>query len=580
MNCMDDSQLKMIWFNCKGSGLLSSNDTTLECSFNKAEGEDVLTLFFSYKNKTSQIYENIVIFTSTTEPRFTANGQYLSDRIDLLNQTLTSSPAKIIFSDLKCTDDASYKCNITYQIRRTFKQHTVESHATQITVRVLPEKPQLTAFVNRSVISTPTSTATTTSMNTNTSLVIMEGDNITFVCSGNVGKPPGSFVFQMFRPGYILTNNYTNVITHTTTKDEMCFFLGISSLSIPIMSEDNQTIVRCIVDSSSADENLYEDSPTIEVVLQLIAVTAAAGVAFFLILLVGIRVLYKKRQQNIETNSEDNRQKEDTYAISQDGLYDKPGDRRHKHENNCEHYDVSNVISDSNNKPIASKDSNMLKCYPTPPGKSKSGGYESVVIDGDNPVLSTESNGCDCHAVEIVKQHNEKYMHSQKKDEETINTSPISPQPVEYAQVNEAKNDDMDKQTVNTSTERQERIKVESEERHKKKGENVDNTNTSKSSANSEYKKQRDNITAKIQQGNNDGSTRTVDNDENFDTTKYLRKQQTHGGRETSKRNDQTHTYTNQAYETDRNQSANEVSSQFRLFDGPNDDGERNHNAD
>lgn len=105
------------------------------CSFEKAEGEDVLTLFFSIKNKTSHIYEDIVVFTSSAEPRFTAKGQYLSKRINLPKQTLTSSPATITFFDLQCMDDASYKCSITYQIRSEFELHTVESNATHITVQ-------------------------------------------------------------------------------------------------------------------------------------------------------------------------------------------------------------------------------------------------------------------------------------------------------------------------------------------------------------------------------------------------------------------------------------------------------------
>ncbi|CAC5357731.1 unnamed protein product [Mytilus coruscus] len=124
-----------IFINENRSGLLGSNDTSLECSFNKAEGEDVLSLFFLYKNKTSHSYEDIVVFTSSAVPRLTAKGNYLSERIDLPKHTLSSSPAAITFSDLQCQDNARYKCRITYQIRRTFEKYTVESYATQINVQ-------------------------------------------------------------------------------------------------------------------------------------------------------------------------------------------------------------------------------------------------------------------------------------------------------------------------------------------------------------------------------------------------------------------------------------------------------------
>lgn len=58
------------------------------------------------------------------------------------------------------------------------------------------------------------------------------------------------------------------------------------------------------------------------------------------------------------------------------------------------------------------------------------------------------------------------------------------------------------------------------------------------------------------------------------------RKRQTYGGPETSTSNDQTNTYTNEAFEIEENQQADEISSQFRLFDRPQDDGGRTRNDD
>ncbi|CAG2235738.1 unnamed protein product [Mytilus edulis] len=213
-----------------------------------------------WNNKTSHIYEDIVVFTSSAVPRFTAKGQYLSKRIHLPKQTLTSSPATITFFDLQCMDDASYKCSITYQIRSEFELHTVESNATLITVQVLPDKPQLTVMVNRSTTLTQIH-ATAKSMS------VMNGDNVTFVCRGNVGKPPARFVFQQFLPGHILVNNYTNVLTKTSTVDGMCFYFGESNLSMQIINEDNQAIVRCIVSSILLKQTLHVDSPQIEIFL-------------------------------------------------------------------------------------------------------------------------------------------------------------------------------------------------------------------------------------------------------------------------------------------------------------------------
>lgn len=61
----------------------------------------------------------------------------------------------------------------------------------------------------------------------------------------------------------------------------------------------------------------------------------------------------------------------------------------------------------------------MLNCNARPGGKSNPGGYESVLIDGDLPILSPGSNGFDRAEVEIAKE----YMSHQKKEEDTTNAS-------------------------------------------------------------------------------------------------------------------------------------------------------------
>ncbi|XP_052069094.1 uncharacterized protein LOC127708287 isoform X4 [Mytilus californianus] len=192
-----------IFINENRSGLLGSNDTSLECSFNKAEGEDILSLFFLYKNKTSHSYEDIVVFTSSAVPRLTA--------------------------------------------------------------KVLPLKPQLTTFFNAS--TTPTQRAATrkSTRSTNSPLNIKEGDIVTFVCNGIVGNPPASFIFQKFRQGHILADIYANTTMQLNPIDDMCYFNGKSVLTIQVMSEDNQAIIRCIANSDLTEKSIYTDSPTIKV---------------------------------------------------------------------------------------------------------------------------------------------------------------------------------------------------------------------------------------------------------------------------------------------------------------------------
>lgn len=116
------------------SGLIGSNGTTLECLYNKEEKDDVLTLYLLYKNTTSDIYEEIVVFRPRAEPQLTLTGQYLLERVHLQNDLVTSSRASMTFYKIQCIDDAAYKCRITY-LDQFFQQYTVESEATTINVQ-------------------------------------------------------------------------------------------------------------------------------------------------------------------------------------------------------------------------------------------------------------------------------------------------------------------------------------------------------------------------------------------------------------------------------------------------------------
>lgn len=84
---------------------------------------------------------------------------------------------------------------------------------------------------------------------------------------------------------------------------------------------------------------------------------------------------------------------------------------------------LSVCFSNASNKHITSKDTNLLDCYTRPGGKFKPGGYESVVFEGDIPVLSTESKGFDREEVVIAKQPNTKNMDNQKREDEATKAS-------------------------------------------------------------------------------------------------------------------------------------------------------------
>ncbi|XP_071131767.1 myb-like protein X [Mytilus edulis] len=556
------------------------------------------------------------------------SGEYLHGRISMTNITQESTEATLIFNEIKCTDQNQYRCKVTYLNTNNDADKEI-SLPTTINVTVPPSKPDI-VFIKH----TPTDTILTSAYSTEqttTAEGIMEGDNISVACTGYVGRPPAKHVFQKYRSGNNVFMTYTATETSISETLENCSAYRKSNLIFLAMAEDNKAVIRCIVNSSMVKYDLlYADTAPLEVYYKSATPSKATDNNQ------DARQVTARLRQIKETDSEESDKKEDMYADLQDGVYDKSGETLYKKENNCEHYDKATDISNASNKHITSKDTKLLDCNTRPEGKFKPGGYESVLFEGDILVLSPESKGFDREEVGIAKQPNTKNMNNQKRGEEATNASPILPQLVEYAQINEAtklrninKHNDIDTQTVNRSAETQEdtqtvnrsaetqedtqivnrsaetqedtitvnrsaetqevtqtvnrsldtqedtqtvnrrqetqedtqtvnrspetqeRIKVESGERHIKKDENAVNNSTNKPLANSEEKKQIKSKTANLQQGINNTSTRTVDNVGYFDTTKYLGEQQTNGGQEIFKRNDQTNMYTNQAFETD-----------------------------
>ncbi|XP_063446590.1 uncharacterized protein LOC134726123 [Mytilus trossulus] len=121
--------------------------------------------------------------------------------------------------------------------------------------------------VDNKITSTPNSFYDLSSANkpTNVSPIIMEGNNITVRCSGNVGKPAGIFIFKKFRIDHISSINYNATTTETEKIPENCSYYRTSYLKFQVTAEDNLAVIRCIVVSPLARQDIYLDSEQVEV---------------------------------------------------------------------------------------------------------------------------------------------------------------------------------------------------------------------------------------------------------------------------------------------------------------------------
>lgn len=100
---------------------------------------------------------------------------------------------------------------------------------------------------------------------TNDSPIIMEGNNITVRCSGNVGGPAGIFIFKIYRIDHISSIDYNATTTEIEKIPENCSYYRTSYLTFQVTAEDNLAVIRCIVVSPLEGHAMFLDSEQVEV---------------------------------------------------------------------------------------------------------------------------------------------------------------------------------------------------------------------------------------------------------------------------------------------------------------------------
>ena len=87
---------------------------------------------------------------------------------------------------------------------------------------------------------------------------IEEGTNVTFICTGNVGKPAGKFKWTKYRGA--TSTVYNDAITTAVEIPGTCTFNGTSMLTIKIEAEDNNAVIKCEVEQELATSDMYQQS--------------------------------------------------------------------------------------------------------------------------------------------------------------------------------------------------------------------------------------------------------------------------------------------------------------------------------
>ncbi|CAG2251551.1 unnamed protein product [Mytilus edulis] len=221
----------------------------------------------------------------------TPSGDYLSGRVTLTNITKTLTAATLRFNNLECEDEKDYMCIAHYV--NEFGIISVESEPT----RILPFLQCLTVFLvkllhqkkkkqensfanfpnNRNNIAVSTNRNSRSSLLTDTDNLMpllttvksvsnfREGDTVQFTCTGNIGKPPGRFVWQII-PQQGKPIFYSNVTTVVVDQiQDICSFTGTSNLTVEITAHHFKAKSQCFEESQADVKGMFVETEPLDV---------------------------------------------------------------------------------------------------------------------------------------------------------------------------------------------------------------------------------------------------------------------------------------------------------------------------
>ncbi|XP_052072188.1 serine-rich adhesin for platelets-like isoform X1 [Mytilus californianus] len=554
-----------------------------------------------------------------------------SNNISISVQVTPSKPDRIfwikVFADSSSTTStvpmsattSSSSSAVTTKLNETIStmDSDEQNDTTASTHSTLPTTDHKTTSSTPSdeYLSTDSSYRTTTHsiQQTTTAQGIAEGDNITVVCTGDVGKPAEKHVFQKYRNGHNLSMTYTATETSISEMSENCSYYRRSNLTFQVMSRDNNAVIRCVVNSSMAEPDMYVETEPIEVYYEVSMPTIIKypNKAYYV---VGedtsihltcksdgnpkpnyqwYKENHKERistNENLNitdmnvtnsgvytckvsntfnggtfTNSTDlqvnimNKVDISTTQSSSTGSSSGVDDKKEKPDENSDLYTAIGIVSavviviiiiflivmiarkkrKSKSPTIKNESKSSVDSKKKQVTESRTGDYDYIALEDDATKKQSVNNGLE---VEDIKEHNKEYLKKQEEEEQKKNESNTPPQPAVYAQVNEAT-----------------------------KSRNKQNTETRESSD-----KQEEDAYAETQDGIYDkaGDRRHKENEnvEHFDSSNNSSKQNSNGDNKLSIQTNKVGSYANQAFEKDENRKVATVSPTIRSSSGSQND--------
>ncbi|CAC5406270.1 IGSF11 [Mytilus coruscus] len=249
MNITQSTTKAVLTFN----KLMCIDDTLYQCIVNYRDSSGVKNIVSNNKSisvRAPPVKPDCVSIVHTP-----ANSSFTSTKHMVYS---TSTRSTKLTSTLTETETVSAVQIPIQNDRNTFNYSMVSNTNYNIISSSPPNADISSDISNKATISLPEQSIPTKG--------IAAGDNITVVCRGDVGKPPAEHVFEKYRGGHILYMQYTATETSISKISENCSYYRTSNFTFQVTALDNNTVIRCAVDSQVAHyELLYLETSPVEV---------------------------------------------------------------------------------------------------------------------------------------------------------------------------------------------------------------------------------------------------------------------------------------------------------------------------
>ncbi|XP_041376280.1 uncharacterized protein LOC121388832 isoform X2 [Gigantopelta aegis] len=204
----------------KRVGVIGKTTVSLKCVYTLLDSESFSGLTWGRKRSSERDFVEMVGVDSAGLTGYTYEGVALQNRTVL---KFVPGVFTITYIDVMCEDEATYRCTVLYWINTYRPTWSVEMF---FQLQAVPKKPLYMYLSDYSEFFT-------------------EYQHVFFTCFGNVGKPPGSFWWFVYRGTEMVNKTSEAYFNPLTFEQYWCSFYQKSVLHLYLTRADDGIVVMC-----------------------------------------------------------------------------------------------------------------------------------------------------------------------------------------------------------------------------------------------------------------------------------------------------------------------------------------------